>query len=168
MIVLGQACELIRAVALDLPAFADTVLSALLVAYAGGMPDGLGADGLAAATAAAAAAAGGAAAYGPHLPSVSAMDRYMGNYRYRDSAGNPYWPGISPIPPDGIVYPPASDVDRSRAGDRSNSPERGGGFSPSPIPVGPRGMPIYPPPPNLGPLGPGEAPIAAIASAGRG
>ncbi|MDP9467815.1 MAG: hypothetical protein M3P32_03635 [Chloroflexota bacterium] len=48
---------------------------------------------------------------------------------YRDSSGNYYWPGVSPIPADGVVYP---------------TPYRGGvpeGY----LPVDPKsGMPIRP------------------------
>jgi len=147
---LADVHELIGAAALSLPAVADMV-SSLLLTYAGGMPDGLGPGGLAAGAAAAAAAAAGAAAYGPHLPSVSAAHRAIGYHHYRDSAGNPYWPGISAIPADRIVYQRKSD-----------NPERGGPFSPSPLPVGPRGMPIHPPPPDL------ERGIAAQTTGGRG
>lgn len=154
--------DLIGAIALHALQVADSSWGGLLYLYAGGMPDGLGPGGLAAGAAAAAAGAG-AAAYGPHLPSVSAAHRAMGYHRYRDSAGNPYWPGISAIPADGIVYPQASDMDRIRAGHRGGfSPERDGQFSPNPLPVGPRGLPIYPPPPDLG------RPIAAQTTGGRG
>lgn len=157
--------DLIGAIALHAVQIADSPWSSLLYLYAGGMPDGLGPGGLAAGAAAAAAAAGaGAAAYGPHLPSVSAAHRALGYAHYRDSAGNPYWPGISAIPEDGIVYPPANDIDRRRAGDFSNSPTRGddGMMSPNPLPIGPRGMPIHPPSPDL------ERATAAQTAGGRG
>ena len=163
--------DLIFGAALSLYAVADALCNAVLVAYAGGMPDGLSPE-AAAAAAGAAAAAAGAAAYGPPTPpAVSAGHKAAGYHHYQDSDGKPYWPGISAVPQDGSVYPPATDEDRRRAGDYSNSPTRGddGMRSPDPLPVDrATGRPVHPPlDPDIEGLT-RDRPTAAITTAGRG
>ena len=74
-----------------------------VVLYAAGMPDALGLGGLfgGGAAAAAAAAAAGAAPPGTHRHGPPTHEQDRG---YRTYDGEPYWPGLSPLPPGNVVY----------------------------------------------------------------
>ena len=149
--------DLIGGVALDAPAVADSLISSLYMLFSAGMPNGLG-PGELAVGAGAGAVAGVGSTYGPPLPPMSStVDRQFGQYRYRDSGGNGYWPGISAVPDDGIVY-----QREGRFNNDLNRRDRGGGWHPDPLPVDRgTGRVIYPPPGNF------EG-TAALTSAGRG
>ena len=121
-----------------------------------GLALGLGGLGVAAAAAAAAGALGGLGGggfsgsgadgtwpepeqYGPRDPRNSVSYR-EGAYRYEDAAGHPYWPGISPIPGDGVVFVReglAPDIPESTPDGLLYRKDR-------PLPVGPNGIPIRP------------------------
>lgn len=126
-------------------AVADSLVGSLRALFSAGMPNGLDVGTLLVGGAAG-GAAGAGAAYGPPLPPMSStVDRQFGQYRYRDSGGNGYWPGISAIPGDGIVY-----QRENRFNNDLNRRDRGGGWHPDSLPVDRgTGRVIYPPPGNF-------------------
>jgi hypothetical protein len=104
--------------------------------------------------AAGAGAAGAGAAGAIPPPSRFTVGEYrMGYSRFQDSSGNGYWPGVSPIPDDGIVH---------RVVPRH--PNLGGDYTQT-LPVNPAtGRPIFPPSPK----GATERPVAAQTVGARG
>lgn len=156
--------DLILGVAVQAVAVADSAVSSLCTLYAAGASGALGTGllvvgGVAggAAGAAAAAAAGGGSGAGSNFPPspdpFTEGENRMGRSRFRDSSGNGYWPGISPIPGDGYVNW-TEPRHANRGGDRTVQ-----------LPVSPiTGRPIFPPQSPE----PSERPTAATVAGGRG
>ncbi len=157
-----ELADLVGSIAAWALASAEWLVGSLLTLYSAGMPNSLSPGELAVGAAAGGAAGGAAAAGGanngpPRPPMSSTVDHQMGQYRYRDSSGNAYWPGISAIPGDGIIYQRENRFNNDLA--RHN---KGGGWHPDPLPVDRgTGRVVWPPP------GKYEG-TASISSAGRG
>jgi len=110
---IGELHALLVGLALQTSAAMDLVTAGAAALYAAGMADALGLGGLlgGGAAAAAAAAAAGAAPPGTHRHGPPTMEQDRG---YRTYEGEPYWPGLSPMPPGNVVYAGPRDLHEVR------------------------------------------------------